>query len=93
MDANPDKIAGVKATFQFNLTGAGGADYYAVLTDGKGEVNQGVADNPDLTVFMEAGDFKDLVGGKLDPMAAFMSGKLKMQGDMSLALKVNSLLG
>ncbi len=93
INADPSKMAGVTATYQFNLSGDDGGEYNIVFTDGAGKVNEGAADNPDITISMDAGDFKDLVNGKLDAMGAFMSGKLKVQGDMSLAMRLQSLLG
>jgi putative sterol carrier protein len=37
-------------------------------------------------------DFLAIVNGKLNPQMAFMSGKLKVQGDMGLAMKLQQLL-
>jgi len=46
----------------------------------------------DCTVKMAFGDFVDLIGGKLDGMTAFMTGKLKIEGDMGVAMKLQSIL-
>ena len=46
----------------------------------------------DCTIKMDFGDFADLIGGKLDGMTAFMTGKLKIEGDMSVAMKLQSIL-
>ncbi|MGC9053156.1 MAG: SCP2 sterol-binding domain-containing protein [Candidatus Hydrogenedens sp.] len=40
---------------------------------------------------MSASDFLDLVAGKLNGQTAFLTGKLKIQGDMTLALKLQSV--
>ena len=40
---------------------------------------------------MAASDYVDMVNGKLNPQMAFMGGKLKIKGDMSLALKMQQL--
>lgn len=92
LEADPSKAAGLTATYQFNLSGDGGGDYYVVFTNGAGKVNEGTASNPDIAIFMDAADFKDLVEGKLDGIGAFMSGKLKVQGDLSLAMRLQTLL-
>ena len=41
---------------------------------------------------LSAGDLSDIVEGKLNPQMAFMSGKLKVSGDMGLALKLGTIL-
>ena len=46
----------------------------------------------DCTIKMDFGDFTDLLGGKLDGMTAFMTGKLKIEGDMGVAMKLQSIL-
>lgn len=45
----------------------------------------------DATVAVNFDDFTQLLQGKLDPMMAYMSGKLKVAGDMSVAMKLQSL--
>ncbi len=44
-----------------------------------------------MTLSMAGQDYLDLVNGKLNPQMAFMSGKMKISGDMSLAMKMASL--
>ena len=46
----------------------------------------------DCTLKMDFSDFSDLIGGKLDGMTAFMTGKLKIEGDMGVAMKLQSIL-
>lgn len=46
----------------------------------------------DCTIKMSLGDLVDLVGGKLDGMSAFMTGKLKIEGDMGVAMKLQTIL-
>ena len=45
----------------------------------------------DCTIKMEFADFDDLINGKLDGMTAFMTGKLKIEGDMGVAMKLQQL--
>ncbi len=56
-----------------------------------------VVDNQDLpadcTVKVSMADFTDIASGKTNPQMAFMMGKLKVDGDMSVALKLGSILG
>ncbi|MBL8673748.1 MAG: SCP2 sterol-binding domain-containing protein [Rhodospirillales bacterium] len=46
----------------------------------------------DCTIKMSLSDLVDMVGGKLDGMTAFMTGKLKIEGDMGVAMKLQSIL-
>jgi len=88
---NSGAAAGVNATYQFDLTGDKGGTYHVKIADQKCEVNEGAADNPNITITMAASDYLDMVNGKLNPQMAFMGGKLKIKGDMSLALKMQQL--
>lgn len=91
--ANPAKIANLKASYQFELTGEGGGTYHAAFDNGSYDIGEGALAAPGCTVIMAASDFLALTTGKLNPTAAFMSGKLKIKGDMSLAMKLQQLLG
>jgi putative sterol carrier protein len=92
MAGDTSKIAGMTATYQFDLTGDGGGQWFAKIADGKGEVGEGTADSPNITITIAASDFVDLSTGKLDGTMAFMSGKLKIKGDMGLAMKLQNIL-
>lgn len=63
--------------------------------DGGGDSNQVTTENKDAdcTVDISLDDFNALIRGKLNPMSAMMSGKLKIKGDMSVAMKLQSLFG
>jgi putative sterol carrier protein len=88
----PEKAAGLSAVIQLHLTGAEGGVWVMRIEDGKCTVEQGNAPSPKLTLTADAQDFKNLVLGKLDGMAAFMQGKLKLAGDLNLALKLTNFL-
>jgi len=91
--ANPGKVASLKqASYMFELTGEGGGTYHAAFDNGAHDIGEGAIANPACTVVMSAADFQAMVSGKLNPTAAFMSGKLKIKGDMGLAMKLQSIL-
>jgi putative sterol carrier protein len=92
LEANPSKIAGMNAAYAFDLSGDDGGAYHITLKDGSGEAGPGAAENPNITISMKDTDFVDLATGKLDGTAAFMSGKLKIKGDMGLAMKLQGIL-
>jgi len=86
-----DKAAGTNATIQYDVSGDGGGTWHAVIKDGACAVNAGPGTNPNLTLTMSSQDWLDMVGGKLSGQMAFMSGKLKLKGDMGLAMKIGSI--
>ncbi|RJQ08125.1 MAG: hypothetical protein C4551_05720 [Bacillota bacterium] len=90
--ANPAAIAGLKANFQFDLSGDDGGTWHVNVADGKAEVGSGPT-QANVTILMSAADFKSMVAGTLNATQAFMTGKLKIQGDMSLAMRLQSILG
>jgi putative sterol carrier protein len=86
-----DKAAGMKAVYQWDITGEGGGKWYAEIADGKCAVSEGAHASPNITITVASKDWLDILNGKLDGQMAFMSGKLKVKGDMSLAMKLKTL--
>ena len=87
----PERAQGLQTVIQYDITGDQGGTWNAVIKDGACNVSQGAAANPNLTLTMSSQDWLDMTGGKLSGQMAFMSGKLKLKGDMGLAMKVGSL--
>lgn len=88
-----DAAKGLTATYQFDLSGDGGGQWYAAIANEQCEVKEGKAASPNITISMAAKDYLDMVNGKLNGQMAFMTGKLKIAGDMGLALRLQSLFG
>lgn len=89
----PDRAQGVKAIIQYDITGEGGGTYHVEIGDGKCMVHDGAAASPTLTLTMSAADWLDMVAGKLNGQMAFMSGRLKLKGDMGLAMRLAGIFG
>jgi putative sterol carrier protein len=87
----PDKASGTNATIQYDVTGEGGGTWNAVIKDGTCTVTPGAASNPNLTLSIGAQDWLDMISGKQSGQMLFMSGKLKVKGDMGLAMKLGSM--
>lgn len=88
---NENVAKGMDAVIQYDLSGDGGGQYHSTIKDCSCAIETGKHDNPDMTVSMAASDFVDMIEGRLDGMAAFMSGKLRIGGDMGLAMKLQNL--
>ena len=88
-----DKAAGLDLSILFDLSGDGGGQWNAVIDDGNFNVNKGAIDNPTATLSMDADDFEAMSKGDLNPMMAFMSGKIQVDGDLNAVMKFQSLVG
>jgi putative sterol carrier protein len=90
---DPSKAKGVNGTIQLELTGEQSGTWAIKIADGDFELIEGGVESPTTTLTMGGEDFLGMVSGKLNPMAAFMQGKIKLQGDMGLAMKFQSIFG
>jgi len=85
-------LDGINATYQFKLSGDDGGNWVIELSDDNKEVREGEEDDAQCVISMTATDFMAMIGGSLNPQMAFMTGKLRVKGDMGLALKLQSVL-
>jgi putative sterol carrier protein len=90
---DPSRLDGINATIQFDLSGDNGGLYWVKMADGGAESGEGAIDTPSMTLKAAADDWANMVNGDLNPMQAFMTGKIKIQGDMALAMKLQALIG
>lgn len=88
-----DKISGMSSVFQFNITGDEGGAWAIDFSKDADYVTEGTADNADVTIEMKDTDFVDMWEGNLPAPQAFMMGKVKIQGDMTLAMKLQNFIG
>jgi len=87
----PERAAGVEPAIQVHLTGENGGDYGIVIKDQTCSANPGVLGSASLMLEAAAQDILDMFNGKMDPMKAFMQGKLRLIGDKAMALKLTTL--
>jgi sterol carrier protein 2 len=85
---NPEKAAGVDARVQFHLSGKESGDWVATVRNQKLAVEPGTIENPDLSFSADSQDVLNIFTGKLNPMQAYMQGKVKFQGDMALVMRL-----
>lgn len=88
---NSAAAAGMTKTIQWNITGDEAGVWAFQIVNGAGRVIVGDVEKPDTTFTVSGKDWLAIAEGKLDSMRAFMTGKLKVSGDMTLALKVPQL--
>jgi putative sterol carrier protein len=87
----PERAAGMDATVQFDLKGDQGGEWVVTIKDQTCLVEQGLTSQANLTFSADAQDALDVLSGKMDPMGAFMRGKLRLAGDMGLAMRLAKL--
>lgn len=87
----PDKAMGVDAVIQFDFSGENGGLYWVKVADGTVVAGEGAADNPKITIKSSADTWLEVAAGKTSVINAFMMGKLKVQGDMGLGIKMQSM--
>lgn len=87
---NMKEDSGLGATVMFDF-----GDDGKIFLDGVSSPNAVSNDDndADCTISMTLEDFESMLGGDLDPTTAFMMGKLKVDGDMSIAMKLSSVVG
>ncbi len=88
----PEAAKGLKAVYQFNVTGEGGKEFYADIDDGKLNVGVGKHTSPSVTITVEASDYLAMLSNPALGQQLFMSGKLRMEPlDLNLAMKMGQL--
>ncbi len=84
----PEEAKGVYATIQCLFTGEQASDWMIIIEDQTCKVKEGKANNPNLTIKADAQDGVNILIGKLDAMRAYMLGKVRVFGDLSLGMKL-----
>ncbi|MFY9588722.1 MAG: SCP2 sterol-binding domain-containing protein, partial [Actinomycetota bacterium] len=88
-----ERASDVRATFQFDITGEHGGAWTVRIGDGRCGVTEGVADSYDAFIGCDARTFLDLVFATIRPGEAFVDGKLRVAGDLALAMRFSKVMG
>jgi putative sterol carrier protein len=86
--ADTSKTAGMNNSYVFDVEGAG--QWTVRVVDGSVSVEEGVQD-ADTTISASSETVEKIVAGEQNPTTAYMTGKLKIKGDMGAAMKLQKL--
>jgi len=86
--ADTSKTAGMNNSYAFDIEGAG--QWTVKVEDGSIRVVDGL-DDADVTISASQEVFQKIVAGEQNPTSAYMTGKLKLKGDMGAAMKLQKL--
>ena len=92
MKAGPDKVKQVAAVIELQISGDDGGVWTIDCTKAGGKISAGSTGKAHLIVKIADCDFVDMFNEKLKPASAYFSGKLKVEGDLSIALKLGNVL-
>ena len=84
----PDRIEGMENTYVFDIEGAG--VWTVAVADGAVTVSEGASD-ADCTFSASEETFEKIASGEQNATTAYMTGKLKIKGDMGAAMKLQKL--
>lgn len=92
LNGNPAPIQNEDVRYEFHLTGELPQQKQLYINHGIAKVEETGSGEPNCTISMKHEDFVKLVRGELKATSAFMFGKLKVEGSMGYALKLEKIL-
>ena len=87
----PEKAPEGGLSIGYRITGDDGGEWTATIADGSCTVTDGIQGEPTVVQEVSAADFVDIVLGRLDPLTAFGTGRLKVSGDLEAAQAIPRL--
>ena len=83
------KTAGMNNSYRFDVEGAG--VWNVSVDDGRVSVSEDGGADADCTISTSEENFLSMIRGEQNPTTAYMTGKLKIKGDMGAAMKLQKL--
>ncbi|MDD2670976.1 MAG: SCP2 sterol-binding domain-containing protein [Syntrophales bacterium] len=90
--SKPDIGKDIGAMYKFVVTGEGGGTWLMDMRQTPPAITEGESAEAACTIRMDSPDFVALLNRAANPVMLYMSGKLKIEGDMPLAMKLQSIL-
>ena len=87
--ADTSQTAGMNKSYAFDIEGAG--QWTVKVTDGAVAVESGMDEGADCTISTSQEVFEKVIAGEQNPTSAYMTGKLKLKGDMGAAMSLQKL--
>jgi putative sterol carrier protein len=87
--ADMSKTAGMNNSYGFDIEGAG--QWTVNVEDGSVTVHDGIQDAADVTISASQEVFSKILAGEQNATSAYMTGKIKLKGDMGAAMKLQKL--
>jgi len=91
--AHPDRTEGLIATYQYHVEGEHGGWWILSIDDGKSEIRTGQADSSDVQISIDEADLLGMARGEFSGTEAFMTGKLRVEGNPVLGMQLGRILG
>lgn len=89
----PERAEGVRATYVFDIDGDQGGVWTVRIADGTCVVSEGRPESFDALIGCEAKTFLDIVFATVRPGEAFVDGRLRVAGDLALAMRFSKVMG
>jgi putative sterol carrier protein len=87
----PAKAKGVHARYQWDLSGPQGGQWWIDVEDGRYKMGKGKIDNPNVTFVAKDKDWVAVSNGQMGGTWAYLTGRLKIRGDQSVARKLGEI--
>ncbi|MBI4042608.1 MAG: SCP2 sterol-binding domain-containing protein [Deltaproteobacteria bacterium] len=92
LQSRPDLTHEIGGAIQFDITGPNGGHWTVDCSASPVRITPAETPSPSCRIEISDNDFVRLISGELSPQIAFVTGKLRVQGDLSIALKFGKLL-
>ena len=87
----PEEAKGLDTVIQYDIAGEGEGKFYMVISGQRCTLHEGEADDPRITISASKDDWYAIAKGELDGASAFLTGRLRAQGNMNELMRMQSL--